>query len=124
VSQLRRAVDATAVADAKWVWEVLGMKGLCDYCDANTVNGVLVHERDCPLSQLPMVDEFNTTEYRPHERSAEASELGLRPGHWPGKLHTNLGNGMPLMLSGSRDDGQIAIYHQANGCLKLAVYND
>lgn len=57
-----------------------------------------------------------------HSFSAEASELGLRPGEWPRRLETTLGNGQPFILMSKKMSG--CLYLQANGCISLRVFND
>lgn len=64
----------------------------------------------------------NVHEYQLHTFSAEASELGWAPGHWPLSIDTDLGNGCPFLLIGR--DEYVARYRQSNGCITLDVFND
>lgn len=67
-------------------------------------------------------------EFEPHHFSADACEIGLRPGEWPERLETNIGNGLALMRRTKKlsADGDLmwVTYLQANGCVSLRVYND
>jgi hypothetical protein len=67
-------------------------------------------------------------EHEPHRFSAEAREIGLRPGEWPTQLSTAMGNCLPLMRVSKKvdADGDImwVTYHQANGAMSLKVFND
>jgi hypothetical protein len=65
--------------------------------------------------------------------TAEASELGLKPGEWPQELPTTMGNKQPFvrgkaMTSGPDDDPDAELtgvnYHQRGGCISLKVWND
>jgi len=53
---------------------------------------------------------------------AEASELGWGPGEFPTKVETDLGNGLPLMLTAICED--VGVYKQVCGCITLRVMND
>lgn len=59
--------------------------------------------------------------------TAEASDIGLRPGQWPDLIPTTLGNSRPLIAQ-SREvrDGDLlwVDYYQSCGCIRLRVYND
>ena len=55
--------------------------------------------------------------------TAEASDLGLRPGEWPERIRTDLGNGRPLVAYGVRSDGT-HVYRQAGAPLEVFVFND
>jgi len=57
-----------------------------------------------------------------HELVAEASDLGWRPGQWPKKAYTDMGNGRGFLLWSVT--ANYAIYRQGNGCLTLRVFND
>lgn len=75
------------------------------------------------------IDHTNATEgSTPHLFVAEASELGFLPGIWPERLRTKLGNGMPFIRRSKKvdADGDIewVTYDQANGCVRLRVFND
>jgi hypothetical protein len=59
---------------------------------------------------------------RNHEFVVEASSLGWRPGEWPTKADTNMGNGLPFLLWSATENYRI--YRQANGVLVLRVFND
>lgn len=59
-----------------------------------------------------------------HHFTTEASDLGLRPGHWPQQIATDIGNGLPFIKSVVLAGGAGVTYLQANGCIKLTVYND
>lgn len=74
-----------------------------------------------------MITRQNTTEFEPHKVFAEHSDLGLRPGDWPESFETDLGNGQPFLRhSKTVVDGDLmwVTYFQANGCIRLRVYND
>lgn len=62
------------------------------------------------------------SEYLVHQFVTFASDLGWPPGVQYTELETDIGNQRPFILQ-SRDADK-AIYLQANGCVKLAVYND
>lgn len=71
---------------------------------------------------LPLV-----TETGPHDFVTEASTLGLKPGEWPKRLNTDLGNRLPFILkSVSAPAGELlyVTYVQAMGCIELKVFND
>lgn len=67
-------------------------------------------------------------EYATHAFNAEASTIGLRPGEWPERLETTMGNRMPLLRTSKRvdNDGDLlwVTYWQANGCISLRIFND
>ena len=67
-------------------------------------------------------------ESQPHLFVAEASEIGLQAGEWPVQIPTTLGNGMPLMRRSKKvdTDGDLmwVTYAQANGCIRMRVFND
>ena len=63
--------------------------------------------------------------------SASASELGMKPGHWPAMLETTLGNKQAFHLAelvpentGEEANVVYARYEQSNGCISLIVFND
>jgi hypothetical protein len=67
------------------------------------------------------------TEGPVHKFSADASALGLRPGEWPARLETDLGNGLPFVRGGYESRGGellLVRYIQAAGCIDLVVFND
>lgn len=69
----------------------------------------------------------NVTEAKVHEFYTEASTIGLRPGEWPSKLETELGNKMPFhRVRPNFRDGELQSvrYDQVCGCIQLTVYND
>ena len=67
-------------------------------------------------------------EFEPHRFSAEASELGLRPGEWPATLATTMGKKLPLVRATKKvdPDGDLTwvTYNQSCGCISLRIYND
>lgn len=71
----------------------------------------------------------NAIERKTHEFVAEASEIGIRPGHgWPKTLETTLGNGQHFVaIEIARDlnkDLCHVKYKQLFGCITLTVFND
>lgn len=70
-----------------------------------------------------IIDEKNAVEERIHVFSAEASELGFRPGHWPNMIRTTLGNRQQFIFD-RRPNDEVVIYRQINGCIELHVLND
>jgi hypothetical protein len=69
-----------------------------------------------------MITREVATEFECHKFSCFASDLGWRPGEWPRKVDTDLGNGQSLLILGMTGDG--AIYRQALGCITVHVLND
>lgn len=61
-------------------------------------------------------------EHHAHIWHADAAELKIAPGVVPEFLLTNLGNGLPFVLV--RYDALEFVYAQANGALRLTVFND
>lgn len=55
--------------------------------------------------------------------TADASELGLKPGEWPRTLQTSLGNKQLFVLDKVDKQGS-HLYKQAGGCISLLVFND
>lgn len=58
---------------------------------------------------------------------AEASSLGMKPGEWPQRLSTDLGNSMDLIKSAEcGPDGELlwVLYIQVAGCISLKIFND
>lgn len=57
-----------------------------------------------------------------------ASDLGLTVGQWPGKFHTDLGNGLPLLRDKSTYNdhrGLVStVYRQYLGVVTVEIYND
>lgn len=62
----------------------------------------------------------------PHSYVVDASELGLKPGEWPGVLDfgTDFGNGQLFLLDRAAGVNAGAKYKQVLGCLTLTVFND
>lgn len=76
---------------------------------------------------MKQVRHDNATETRVHRFAAEASTLGLPPGHWPTRLTTDLGNGQDLVrvhVAMNGDDVAFCRYAQLLGCIDVNVYND
>ncbi|MET3996019.1 hypothetical protein ABID65_007691 [Bradyrhizobium sp. S3.9.2] len=72
-------------------------------------------------------DRLGVRECELHKYSAEASTLGIRVGEWPTRIETDLGNGMPFILSHSKSQHGDLLWvtcSQANGCISLRIYND
>lgn len=69
-----------------------------------------------------MITYKMVTETKLHSFSADASDLGWRPGFWPTKVETTIGNGLPFLLWSATED--VRIYRQANGIIVLRVFND
>ncbi len=69
-----------------------------------------------------MIQYNQITEFEPHLFAAEASDLGLRPGEWPERLETSIGNKMPLMRTSKKVDAEGDVlwvtYLQGNGCIR------
>lgn len=64
-----------------------------------------------------------------HSFSVCASDIGLRPGQWPGMIEVNggIGNGLRFLIAETQvDHGDVRYvkYRQNMGCLVLRVYND
>jgi len=77
------------------------------------------------MKTLTLVTSENTTQGidgMTHVVVAEASTLGLAPGECPWVLPTTLGNGRPFHFY--RIDGEVLIYWQEQGCIRLHVLND
>lgn len=70
-----------------------------------------------------MITEQHISQVSVHTFVAEASELRLRPGQWPSRLATTMGNGQDFMFQ-RIDPDSAAHYQQGMGCLKLIVIND
>jgi len=68
------------------------------------------------------VTEQNATETLSDQWSTEASTLELRPGVWPDRLETTLGNGQDFVMEDLSLMG--GSYKQENGILELVVFND
>jgi hypothetical protein len=64
-------------------------------------------------------------ESQTHQFVTEASTLGWKPGYWPERIETAMGNGLPFLRGEQFRPGLSAVtYYQANGCITLTVYND
>jgi len=68
------------------------------------------------------VTSDNATEGNNFCWATEASELGLKPGHWPDFLPTTLGNGLAFILESLDETG--GRYRQQLGVDRLTVFND
>ncbi len=73
--------------------------------------------------QVQTITSNHVTESQVHCFVTEASTIGLRPGHWPNLLKTELGNGCEFKFGRMFADGS-AIYWQLMGCIALRVLND
>lgn len=77
---------------------------------------------------MTRITEDNVLQESVHRFTGFASDLGLRPGEWPEKIQTNMGNGLPFIRrdpsKGWRGDYEWVNYIQANGCLILRIFND
>jgi hypothetical protein len=69
------------------------------------------------------IKQGTLTELDTHRFSAEASELRMPPGFWPGMIATELGNGLPFIAERPLPDGGMH-YRQELGCITLDIYND
>lgn len=73
------------------------------------------------------IDSDDVTETSPHEFVGEASTLGFKPGEWPTRLTTDMGNGhdfergKPELVDG---ECVSVAYRQRFGCISLTVLND
>lgn len=74
-------------------------------------------------TNLPdVVSEFENGKY-----TAFASDLGMRPGEWPHKIPTSLGNKLDFVAEHTEvNDGDLqwVVYRQAAGCISLKIFND
>jgi hypothetical protein len=74
--------------------------------------------------KMTTVSHEQATEYAPHRFSAEASELGLKPGQaYPEFISTEMGNGLdflPFRIDAQGD----RVYRQNFGCIELTVLDD
>lgn len=71
------------------------------------------------------IDREHLMEHKPHTFTAEASELGLRPGQWPAHIKVGpgqFGNGQHFILMSITP--QRARYSQDLGCAELLIFND
>lgn len=64
----------------------------------------------------------NAVEFRTHEFSTEASDLGLKPGQVPARIPTTLGNGCDFVFVKMTECA--FYYNQVNGVVELVVFND
>lgn len=79
------------------------------------------------MNALTITHDDPIQEIAPHLFEAEASTLGLKPGEWPERINTTMGNTLPLMRGAPYlVAGELiwTIYAQANGCLRLRIIND
>lgn len=74
------------------------------------------------------VSQSVLAEFKQNHYVAEASDLGLRPGLWPTKLHTDIDNGLPLLQDKAvySAEGTLVsvIYRQHLGIVRVEIYND
>lgn len=76
---------------------------------------------------MKTITSADVTEYNTHQFCTEASDLGLKPGEWPEKLTTTLGNTLDFTrVRPLEHNGEFAGYYytQIAGCISLKVYND
>ncbi len=69
----------------------------------------------------------NALEFKVHEWICEASDIGIRPGQWPKRIPTTLGNKLQFVFREfEMYHGEIAaaLYAQDLGCITLKVHND
>ena len=85
------------------------------------------YEAGCSTGMPPddriWVNNDDAFEFEVHRFVADASALGLKPGEWPRQLETTMGNKQPFLMM-TRKLPEYVIYAQANGCIRLTVYND
>jgi hypothetical protein len=69
-------------------------------------------------------DNVTVTGTIPHQYTAFASDLGLRPGEWPPALPVaaDFGNGLSLVPIHYR--AERVLYKQQFGCVLVAIFND
>ena len=66
-------------------------------------------------------------ENMPHDFTAEASSLGIRPGQWPQVIETTLGNRNVfryMFFHKENSDLSYCVYRQDLGCITLTIFND
>jgi hypothetical protein len=71
---------------------------------------------------IPEIKADQLQHYDLYHYTAEASDLGWRPGFVPEVLQTDMGNGQPFRLA--HVDEHRFMYRQLFGYLTLTVYND
>jgi hypothetical protein len=71
---------------------------------------------------MPHITLADVTEFAPHEFSVDASDIDLRPGVWPDRLTTDLGNKLPLVRIAL--DETRGLYRQECGCVEVSILND
>jgi hypothetical protein len=72
---------------------------------------------------MTMITEKNTTPHSCLIMTTEASELGLKPGEWPNRIGSDMGNKRDFCKDGLTTAGS-HVYVQELGCLTLHIYND
>lgn len=65
----------------------------------------------------------DVSEVEPHRFTTEASTLGLKPGQWPERINTTMGNQQPFYRYPT-ESNDFARYRQLLGCIVLTVWND
>ncbi|MEX3635928.1 hypothetical protein [Paraburkholderia sp. BR14320] len=75
-----------------------------------------------PVADIPVIRAEQLEHHDLYSYTAEASELGWRPGYVPEVLGTDMGNGQPFRLAHA--DAQRFMYRQLFGCISLTVFND
>lgn len=75
------------------------------------------------------IDRLHFRETEQHVFTAEASQIGLKPGEWPTSIETKIGNGRPFrrMSKKMQDDGETiawVTYIQEFGNCRLRIFND
>jgi hypothetical protein len=69
------------------------------------------------------VDSSNVSVHSALQWSAEASELGFPVGRFPTSLSTTLGNGQKFLFEKITHGGNVAVYKQEFGAVRLSVFN-
>lgn len=79
---------------------------------------------------MTTVDKDRLLEMKPHRFTADASELGFRPGHFPEQFTVlpKFGNGLDFklyeVLCDRNGDVSSIQYAQIYGCITITVFND
>lgn len=80
------------------------------------------------MNQRNLLKYKHVTELESGKFSACASSIGLRPGAWPDRIETVMGNGLAFVRSGQSIDADgdlVSVkYEQVAGCITLTVFND
>lgn len=75
-----------------------------------------------------IISEANATEDEVHQFTADAAELGIKPGErWPDQIRTTLGNRQQFYFhSKIMHEGSLisASYLQVCRCISLTIFND